>query len=168
MSEHTTSTCHRVAIVGATGKWAPTPSKRSTYMIWSGHAHQKASSPTSPTHNHVWTLLSQMYHHTWCNLPSKTVCTPSSVLGWTEDKRATLETQLAAHPELGVLIFEFSIGSVLAPFRNPNSPYFDSVILKSSPQKSMRAGRPSNRRNDSCCSQTGRGGTSTRCYTARP
>lgn len=51
--------------------------------------------------------------------------------GWTEDKRAVLETQLADHPEVGVLIApNFSIGSVLATrFAAQAAPYFDSVEI---------------------------------------
>ncbi|TQL72939.1 dihydrodipicolinate reductase [Enteractinococcus coprophilus] len=51
--------------------------------------------------------------------------------GWTEDKRAVLQTQLADHPEVGVLIApNFSIGSVLATrFAAQAAPYFDSVEI---------------------------------------
>lgn len=51
--------------------------------------------------------------------------------GWTENKRAALETQLSGHPEVGVLIApNFSIGSVLATrFAAQAAPYFDSVEI---------------------------------------
>ena len=51
--------------------------------------------------------------------------------GWTEDKRALLESQLAEHPDIGVLIApNFSIGSVLATrFAAQAAPYFDSVEI---------------------------------------
>jgi len=51
--------------------------------------------------------------------------------GWTEEKRAQLETQLADHPDIGVLIApNFSIGSVLATrFAAQAAPYFDSVEI---------------------------------------
>lgn len=51
--------------------------------------------------------------------------------GWTEDKRSTLVSQLAEHPEVGVLIApNFSIGSVLATrFAAQAAPYFDSVEI---------------------------------------
>lgn len=51
--------------------------------------------------------------------------------GWTEDKRTTLVSQLAKHPEVGVLIApNFSIGSVLATrFAAQAAPYFDSVEI---------------------------------------
>src|SRR5699024_8066896 len=49
--------------------------------------------------------------------------------GWTEEKRSTLQDQLADHPAVGVLIApNFSIGSVLATrFAGLAAPYFDSV-----------------------------------------
>ena len=51
--------------------------------------------------------------------------------GWTEEKRAVLESQLAERPEIGVLIApNFSIGSVLATrFAAQAAPYFDSVEI---------------------------------------
>ena len=51
--------------------------------------------------------------------------------GWTENKRTVLVSQLAEHPEIGVLIApNFSIGSVLATrFAAQAAPYFDSVEI---------------------------------------
>ncbi len=49
--------------------------------------------------------------------------------GWTVERRAVLQDQLAHHPNVGVLIApNFSIGSVLATrFAAQAAPYFDSV-----------------------------------------
>jgi 4-hydroxy-tetrahydrodipicolinate reductase len=51
--------------------------------------------------------------------------------GWTEEKRAALQTQVGNQPNIGVLIaHNFSIGSVLATrFAAQAAPYFDSVEI---------------------------------------
>ncbi|MGO1182658.1 MAG: 4-hydroxy-tetrahydrodipicolinate reductase [Micrococcaceae bacterium] len=51
--------------------------------------------------------------------------------GWSDERRAELQAQLAEHPEVGVLIApNFSIGSVLASeFAAKASRYFDSVEI---------------------------------------
>lgn len=51
--------------------------------------------------------------------------------GWTEEKRAALQTQVGNQPNIGVLIApNFSIGSVLATrFAAQAAPYFDSVEI---------------------------------------
>lgn len=51
--------------------------------------------------------------------------------GWSDERRAVLEAQLAEHPEVGVLIApNFSIGSVLASeFAAKAARYFDSVEI---------------------------------------
>src|SRR5699024_4268616 len=139
MSEQTTTSQDpiRVAIVGATGKMG-------TYAIDAVNAaadmelvatlssKNELTDITETAATHVLDLtVPQVSPQVVQFAVNNGLHTVIGTSGWTEDKRAVLEDQLAQAPEIGVLIApNFSIGSVLATrFAAQAAPYFDSVEI---------------------------------------
>lgn len=138
MSEHTTSApAIRVAIVGATGKMGThaieaVNAAHDMELVATLSSKSQLTDITDAVATHVLDLtVPDVSPHVVQFALENGLHTVIGTSGWTEDKRATLETQLAAHPELGVLIAtNFSIGSVLATrFAAQAAPYFDSVEI---------------------------------------